>query len=71
MDFGRIAELTLRVHHRHEDGSWGSFEPGPSHHDPDAHDEEREWANGTLYRCTTCDEEIVVGHVDDPGSPRG
>jgi hypothetical protein len=71
MDFGRIAELTLRVQHRHEDGSWGTFEPAPSHHDPAAHDVEREWANGTLYRCTSCADEIVVGNVDDPANPQG
>jgi hypothetical protein len=69
MDIGRIGKLTLSVQHQHEDGSWGSFEPAPPHHAPAAHDEEREWANGTLYRCTVCDEEVVLSHVNDPGNP--
>jgi hypothetical protein len=71
MDFGRIAELTLRVQHRHEDGSWGSLEPEPPHHDPASHDQEREWGKGTLYRCKSCGEEVLVSQVDDPGTPRG
>jgi hypothetical protein len=70
MDFGRIAELTLRLQHRHDDGSVGIFEPAPSHHDPAAHDQERDWGTGTLYRCTTCDEEVLVSTVDDPAGPR-
>jgi hypothetical protein len=70
MDYGRMSELTLRLQHRHSDGSWGSFEPKPSHHDPADHDPEREWASGTIYVCRVCDEEIHVSTVDDPGDPR-
>jgi hypothetical protein len=65
MDLARVAELNLRFQHRHDDGSIGTFEPEPSHHSPSDHDPERDWANGTIYKCTSCDEEIVVGH-DDP-----
>lgn len=65
MDLARVAELNLRFQHRHDDGSLGTFEPEPSHHSPTDHDPERDWAKGTIYKCTTCDEEIVVGH-DDP-----
>ena len=65
MDLARIAELNLRFQHRHDDGSVGTFEPEPSHHSPNAHDPERDWASGTIYKCTSCDEEITISH-DDP-----
>ena len=71
MDFGRITELTLRLEHRHADGSWGELERRPSHHDPADHDPEREWGNRTIYQCKTCYEEVAVSTVDDPESPRG
>jgi hypothetical protein len=32
-----------------------------SHHDPADHDPERTWRDGArIFRCTTCDEEVVV-----------
>ncbi|HEX5590075.1 MAG TPA: hypothetical protein VFX65_07280 [Candidatus Limnocylindrales bacterium] len=32
-----------------------------SHHDVAAHDPERSWASGArIFRCTRCDEEILV-----------
>ena len=66
----RINELSLRLRHRHEDGGWGEFEPRPAHHDPASHDPERDWAQGVIYRCTTCDEEISVSTVPEPdGAP--
>jgi hypothetical protein len=70
MDY-RFAELSLRFQHQHDDGTWGQFEPRPAHHDPADHDPERDWAQGTIYKCGTCDEEITVSTVDDPGQPRG
>ena len=59
MDFGRMSELTLRVQHRHQDGTWGSLEPEP-HHDPASHDPEREWVNGAVYVCADCGEEVRI-----------
>ena len=56
----------LQLEHRHNDGSWGELEPRPSHHDPAAHDPERDWASGTIYVCRTCDEEVRVSVVDRP-----
>ena len=42
MDYGRLSELTLRVQHRHNDGSWGTLDPEPSAaHDPADLDPER------------------------------
>jgi hypothetical protein len=71
MDVNRLGELTLSFQHRHGDGSLGRFER-VQHHDAAEHDPEREWAKGgALYRCNSCDEEIVVGHDEDPGTARG
>ena len=70
MDYGRMSELTLRVRHRHSDGTWGSLEPVPSHHDPAAHDPERDWGSGSIFRCKTCDEEVHIQTLDDPANPR-
>ncbi len=61
---GRLLELQLQ--HRHSDGSWGEMER--SHHDPADHDPERDWANGQLFVCKACGEEVVVSHpLDQPG----
>jgi hypothetical protein len=68
MDLGRLAEISITFQHRHDDGKWGTFEPKPAHHSPGDHDPEREWAAGTIYKCTSCDEEIVVSH-DGPVVP--
>ena len=70
MDYGRMSELTLRLQHRHSDGTWGALEPGRSHHDAAEHDSERDWASGTIYLCKVCDEEVHVSTIDDPGDPR-
>jgi hypothetical protein len=70
MDLLRVAEASLRLQHRHGDGSWGTFEPAPSHHSPSEHDPERDWGKGTIYRCTSCDEEVVVSKPEDPGAAR-
>jgi hypothetical protein len=62
--YGRIAEATLMIEHRHDDGSWGRLER--AHHDVTAHDPEREWAKGKiLYTCNTCDEQVLVSVPDD------
>ena len=34
MDLSRIAELNLSFKHRHDDGTFGTFEPELSHHSP-------------------------------------
>ena len=64
MDLARVADLNIRFQHRHTDGTLGSFEPEPSHHSPTDHDPERDWASGTIYKCTTCDEEIIVEYEE-------
>jgi hypothetical protein len=70
MDLLRVAEVSLQLHHRHEDGSWGTFEPAAPHHSPSDHDPEREWGSGTIYKCKTCDEEVLVSPAADPREPR-
>ena len=59
----------LRLEHKHEDGTWASFEPRPSQHDAAEHDPERSWAKGRIYACTSCDEQILVSDASDEGSP--
>ena len=63
---GKFSELVLE--HRHSDGSWGTL--SRSHHDPADHDMEREWKDGALFVCTTCDEHVRVG-VPDPRDTGG
>jgi hypothetical protein len=67
MDLARVADLNIRFQHRHSDGTLGTFEPEPDPHSP--HDPEHDWASGTIYRCTTCDEEIIV-EQDEPSTVR-
>ena len=70
MDYGRIQELLLDVQHRHSDGSWGTLEPEASH-DPTEDDPERGWSNSTLFRCKTCEEEVRIRPINEPGRPGG
>ncbi len=65
MNLANLAEFELRVRHQHDDGSWGTLEPEARPHDAAAHDPEREWPNGTIYKCTSCDERVVVSNVVD------
>ena len=60
MDQSRMAELMFRLEHRHSDGSWSSLEPRPQHHDVAEHDPEIAWAEGQIYACPTCDEQVRV-----------
>ncbi len=60
MDQARVREAMMRLEHRHSDGSWSRLEPRPQHHDPTEHDPERRWADGQLYACPSCDEEVFV-----------
>jgi hypothetical protein len=58
MGLARYEEMMLR--HRHSDGSWSRLEPRPMNHDAADHDVEREWKDGRIYVCTTCDEQVQV-----------
>ncbi len=52
--------IELLIRHRHGDGSWSPMEESPAHHDAAAHDAERTWGRGRIFRCTRCAEEILV-----------
>jgi hypothetical protein len=54
------SELGLRLKHLHDDGTWSQLERVQQHDDPAEHDPERAWASGRLYRCTRCDEQVMV-----------
>ncbi len=62
-------ETVLRLEHRHNDGSWSPLEPRPSHLDPAELDPERDWANGRVYGCASCNEEIRVTDARGGGEP--
>ena len=61
--FNQLAGMSLRLEHRHLDGSWNELEQ--SHHDPSEHDPERSWAKGDIYVCKNCDEQVRVSVPDD------
>jgi hypothetical protein len=65
MDLLRAADYSLQVKHRHSDGSWATLEAVEPHHGSDDHDPERGWLNGTIYRCPTCEEEVLVSREED------
>jgi hypothetical protein len=58
----------LLIEHRHDDGTWASLEPDASH-DSAAHDAEREWLRGKVYRCTRCDEQVRVSIEPEEDQP--
>lgn len=59
-------EYPLRIQHRHDDESWGEMTPEPETRDPDDLDSEREWQDGRVYRCTTCDETVRITPDREP-----
>lgn len=72
MDQARMGEALFRLRHRHGDGSWADLSEVRPHHDPADHDPERSWIAARRFRCTSCDEEVVVAAEDDarPGQPQ-
>jgi hypothetical protein len=71
MDISRIRELEYRISHRHKDGAWGEMVESPTvHHSAVDHDPERQWLEeGTLYKCTSCDEWAIIRKADESGRP--
>ena len=69
MDQSRIGEAEYRLTHHHDDGSWGTMVEEPLQHDPAAHDPERRWGFGRLFRCTDCDQTVVVQPPEEPPVP--
>ncbi|HEV7809053.1 MAG TPA: hypothetical protein VGO64_00525 [Candidatus Limnocylindrales bacterium] len=53
----------LRLEHQHSDGSWSPLEP--AHHGEPAHDGERSWLRGLIFRCGSCSETVRVTTAGD------
>ncbi len=72
MDANLRMAQEFRLEHRHGIDAWSPMEP--IHHDSAAHDGERSWLHGLLFRCRTCDETVTItaganeGNVVDPAS---
>lgn len=60
----RMSAMTVRLQHRHNDGSWSDLERRA--HDPAGGDPERGWADAQLFVCTTCEEEVRIS-TDEQG----
>ena len=70
MDYTRTAELQYRIEHRHTDGDGAPMVEERSHHDSADHDPERSWGQRTLFRCTKCDEGVLIEPEEEkPVSP--
>jgi hypothetical protein len=69
MDQTRIEEAQYRLEHRHDDGTWGRMVEQPVHHDSAQHDPERAWGIKRLFRCTRCDETVLIAPDEDPPPP--
>jgi hypothetical protein len=71
MDNIRLQEAQYRIEHRHGDGSYAPMTEEHSHHDPADHDPERSWGVRRLFRCTKCDEGVLIGpeEEDEPPPP--
>lgn len=62
-DSGRVVFDSGWLHHRHG-GEWHPMtETSP--HDPATEDPERRWAGGRVFRCVSCEDEIMVRPPDD------
>jgi hypothetical protein len=59
---------TVKLLHSHGDGHYVPMAENPDH-DSAAHDPERAWLSGArIFRCTTCDEEIIMTPAAEPHS---
>ena len=59
---------TVKLLHSHGDGNYVPMAES-SDHDSAAHDPERQWLSGArIFKCTTCDEEIVMKPAAEPNT---
>lgn len=65
----RLLQLQYRVEHEHADGSWSELAEDRSHHDPSAHDPERDWSLRRIFRCSSCAETVALTPRDGAGPP--
>jgi hypothetical protein len=69
MDNIRLQEAQYRVEHRHGDGSYAPMTEERSHHDSADHDPERSWGKRRLFRCTRCDESVLIEPEEEKPLP--
>ena len=69
MGLASLREAEYRLSHRHADGSWGDLVEQPLHHGAVEHDQERSWLKGRLFRCSKCEESVLVVPADADGNP--
>jgi hypothetical protein len=60
LDAGRaFSETLMRMKHRHGD-SWYEMSEIEERRDSTENDAERRWGNRRIYRCTACEEDIMI-----------
>jgi hypothetical protein len=66
------SEYTFRLEHKHPDGSFGELRPRTEPLDAAGRDPDRQWSEGKLYTCKTCEAEvrIVEARVVDDIEPQ-
>jgi hypothetical protein len=69
LPLSRFAEEEFRIQHRHRDGSYADLEEVPTHHDSAQHDPERWWGKVRTFRCTKCEETVLIGPEEDAPLP--
>ena len=59
---------TVQLFHSHGEGHYVPMAERTDH-DPAARDPERKWLSGArIFKCTTCDEEIVMTPAAEPNT---
>jgi hypothetical protein len=49
-----------RLQHHHGGNEWHDMEAVSPSHDSAGSDPERSWARGQIFRCVSCEDEVVV-----------
>jgi hypothetical protein len=53
-----------RLQHHHGGNEWHDMEEVSSGHDSAASDPERGWSRGRIFRCKSCEDEVLVTSQD-------
>ncbi len=59
-----------RLEHHHGGDEWHDMHEVTQPHDPADSDPERSWANGRIFKCNVCEDEIRVTVPDASGLER-
>jgi hypothetical protein len=65
MPLNAVADAEYRLQHRHADGDYFEMQEVPRHHDPAEHDAERWWDRVRVFKCTRCEETVIIGPEED------